>query len=146
MAVVTWLASWAGLIAYFTRFADVDPPEWLRMTMRMAWALNQWCAIVAVLGFAHRMRPGDSPALRYLVAAVFPVYILHQTVIVVVAHHLKPLAIPPLAEGPLLVAITFAACFAGYEAIRRVRWLRPLFGLTRAKAVPARPPLATRTS
>ncbi|WP_299342499.1 acyltransferase family protein [uncultured Pseudoxanthomonas sp.] len=146
MAVVTWLASWAGLIAYFTRFADVDPPEWLRMTMRMAWALNQWCAIVAVLGFAHRMRPGDSPALRYLVAAVFPVYILHQTVIVVVAHHLKPLAIPPLAEGPLLIAITFAACFAGYEAIRRVRWLRPLFGLTRAKAVPARPPLATRTS
>ncbi|WP_296282933.1 acyltransferase family protein [Pseudoxanthomonas sp.] len=146
MAVVTWLASWAGLIAYFTRFADVDPPEWLRMTMRMAWALNQWCAIVAVLGFAHRMRPGDSPALRYLVAAVFPVYILHQTVIVVVAHHLKPLAIPPLAEGPLLIAITFAACFAGYEAIRRVRWLRPLFGLTRAKAVTADPPLATRTS
>lgn len=146
MAVVTWLASWAGLIAYFTRFADVDPPEWLRMTMRMAWALNQWCAIVAVLGFAHRMRPGDSPALRYLVAAVFPVYILHQTVIVVVAHHLKPLAIPPLAEGPLLIAITFAACFAGYEAIRRVRWLRPLFGLTRAKAVPAGPPLGTRTS
>ena len=145
-AAVTWFASWAGLIAYFTRFADVDPPEWLRMTMRMAWALNQWCAIVAVLGFAHRMRPGDSPALRYLVAAVFPVYILHQSVIVVVAHHLKPLAIPPLAEGPLLVAITFAACFAGYEAIRRVRWLRPLFGLARAKAVPAGPPLATRTS
>lgn len=143
-ALVIWLGSWAGLIAYFTRFADIDPPEALRAAMRLAWALNQWCAILAVLGFAHHWRPGDSPALRYLVAAVFPVYILHQTVIVVVAHHLKPLAIPPLVEGPLLVAITLAACFAGYEAVRRVRWLRPLFGLKASKgAASDSPPLAT---
>ena len=133
-ALVTWLASWAGLIAYFTRFADIDPPDTLRMAMRLAWAMNQWCAIVAVLGFAHHWQPGDSRVLRYLVPAVFPVYILHQTVIVVVAHHLKALAIPPLVEGPLLVAITFATCFAGYEGIRRVGWLRPLFGLTRRQA------------
>ncbi len=143
-ALLAWLISWAGLIAYFTRFADVDPPEGLRMAMRMAWALNQWCAIVAVLGFAHRWRSADSRALRYLVPAAFPVYILHQTVIVVVAHHLKPLAIPPLVEGPLLVAITFAACFAGYEAIRRARWLRPLFGLKpREGAMPGSPPLVS---
>lgn len=142
--LLAWLASWAGLIAYFSRFADIDPPEGLRMAMRMAWALNQWCAIAAVLGFAHHWRPGDSRALRYLLPAVFPVYILHQTVIVVAAHHLKPLSIPPLLEGPLLVAITFAACFAGYEAIRRVRWLRPLFGLKPSeRAMPGRPPLAT---
>ena len=114
------------------------------MAMRMGWALNQWCAILAVLGFAYHWRPGDSRALRYLVAAVFPVYILHQTVIVVVAHHLKPLAIPPAFEGPLLVAITFAACFAGYEVIRRVRWLRPLFGSKPTEgAVRNGPPLAT---
>jgi glucan biosynthesis protein C len=142
-ALVAWLASWAGLIAYFIRFADVDPPEALRAAMRMAWAMNQWCAIVAVLGFAHHWRPGDSRVLRYLVPAVFPVYILHQTVIVMVAHHLKPLAIPPLVEGLLLVAITLAACFAGYEAIRRVRWLRPLFGLKlKEGAVPGSASLA----
>ena len=143
-ALAIWLASWAGLIAYFTHFTDTDPPEALRMAMRMGWALNQWCAIVAVLGFAYHWRPGDSRALRYLVAAVFPVYILHQTVIVVVAHHLKPLAIRPPIEGPLLVAVTFAACFAGYEVIRRVRWLRPLFGL-RAPGSPTAnaPSLAT---
>ena len=34
-------------------------------------------------------------------------------------------------EGLLLVAMTFAACFAGYEAIRRIGVLRPLFGLKR---------------
>ena len=86
---------------------------------------------MAVLGFARHWNPGDSSALRYLVPAVFPVYILHQTVTVVLAHNLKPLAIPPLVEGILLVMVTFAACFAGYEVVRRVAWLRPLFGLKR---------------
>src|SRR3546814_19416028 len=69
---------------------------------RATWGLNQWTAIVAVLGFARRLAPGDSPALRYLTAAVFPIYILHQTAIVVFAHNLKPLTIAPIVEGPLL--------------------------------------------
>ncbi len=82
-----------------------------------------------MLGFARHWNPGNNRALRYLVPAVFPVYILHQTIIVVAAHNLQPLGIPPLAEGPLLVAITFALAFLLYEVIRRVVWLRPLFGL-----------------
>lgn len=139
-ALALWLGTWAGLLAYFVRFDDVQPPELLRMAMRLVWGLDQWCAIVAVLGFARRWNPGDSRVLRYLVPAVFPVYILHQTVTVVIAHHLKPLSIPPVAEGLLLVAITFAACFTGYEVIRRVGLLRPLFGLKRRVAthLPAR--------
>ena len=56
-------------------------------------------------------------------------YILHQTVIVVVAHSLKPAHLDPALEGALLVLVTASACFLGYEAIRRVRILRPLFGL-----------------
>ncbi len=122
-----------GFVAwYFGSFDDANPaPDAVRMLQRVAWGLNQWAAIVAILGFAHRLAPGDSPALRYLTQAVFPVYILHQTVIVVAAYNLKPLGIAPLPEGLLLTALTFAACFGGYEIIRRVGWLRPLFGLKR---------------
>jgi peptidoglycan/LPS O-acetylase OafA/YrhL len=57
------------------------------------------------------------------------VYILHQTVIVVVAHALKPSHLYPPIEGILLVLVTAATCFLSYEVIRRVRLLRPLFGL-----------------
>lgn len=125
-------ASYAGIVVYF-QFAGFDdtnpPPQTLRLLMRVVWALNQWCSIAAILGFAWRFREADGPVLRYLVPAVFPIYILHQTIIVVIAHHLKPLAVPPLLEGPLLVLVTFALCFAGYEIIRRIKPLRPLFGL-----------------
>ena len=88
---------------------------------------------------ALALRHTDNRALRYLVPAVLPVYMLHQTVIVVVAHNLQPLRIPPLIEGPMLVVVTFACCFAGYEAVRRVGWLRPLFGLKPASR-PDSPP------
>ncbi len=143
LALLLWLGSWAGLVVYFRAYADADPPEILRMAMRAVWGLDQWCAIVAVLGFARHWSPGDSRALRYLVPAVFPVYILHQTLIVVAAHNLKPLGLSPGVEGPLLVLMTFALAFGLYELIRRVAWLRPLFGLKGGQHPPARLP-ATR--
>jgi len=88
-----------------------------------------WLAIVAVLGFARRHFNRDNAARRYLTTAVFPVYILHQTVIVVAAHALQPVRLSPLLEGSVLVLVTTAVCFLGYEAIRRIAVLRPLFGL-----------------
>jgi surface polysaccharide O-acyltransferase-like enzyme len=131
-----WPALWAALPCYlllawyFATYTDANPaPDWLRMSQRVAWGVNQWASIVAILGFAGRHLQRDSAALRYLSAAVFPVYILHQTVIVVLAHNAKALGLTPMIEGPLLVVATFALCFGGYELIKRAAWLRPLFGL-----------------
>ncbi len=89
----------------------------------------QWLAIVAILGFARRHFNHDNAARRYLTTAIFPVYILHQTIIVVCAHELKPSHLQPGVEGLLLVLVTAAASFLGYEVIRRIGLLRPLFGL-----------------
>ncbi|MFT3762317.1 MAG: acyltransferase family protein [Pseudoxanthomonas sp.] len=143
VALAVALAGWALLVVvwYFCGYNDDAPPPYaLRLLLRVAWAANQWCAIAAAFGFAWRFRNADSAALRYLTPAVFPVYILHQTVIVALAHSAKPLDLPPLLEGPLLVASTFALCFAGYEIVRRVPPLRPLFGLKRK--TPSKQPLA----
>jgi len=64
-----------------------------------------------------------------LADSVFPVYIVHQTLIVGLAMALAPLRWAPALEGPLLAALTLAASFGVYLAVRRLRWLRPLFGL-----------------
>ncbi|WP_274348820.1 hypothetical protein [Xanthomonas campestris] len=56
---------------------------------------------------------------------------LHQTIIVVLAHSLKPLALPQLVESATLIVATAAMCLAGYEVIRRQRWLRPLLACQR---------------
>jgi len=134
IALWLWLASWVAIAGYLELFRDIQPADGIRMPMRVVWALNQWCAIVAILGFARHLAPGDSPALRYLSQAVFPVYILHQTVIIVLAWHARPLGLPPLVEGPLLALLTFVLCLTAYEIIRRIGPLRPLFGLKRRGA------------
>jgi glucans biosynthesis protein C len=131
---------WAFLNAYFGAYSDdADiPPLALRLFARGVYGAEQWLAIAAVVGFAHRHLTHDNAARRYLTSAIFPVYILHQTVIVVVAHVLKPSHLYPPVEGVLLVLVTVATCFLSYEAIRRVRLLRPLFGLEAGAAAPKR--------
>ena len=65
--------------------------------------------------------------------AVFPFYIVHQTVIVLAAHFLVRLGWPQWAEGSVLLLLTAAACIASFRLVRSVRWLRPLFGLAPAR-------------
>jgi len=123
---------WAFLSAYYGFYNEdsvVAPPQMLRLFQRFVYGAEQWLAIVAVLGFARRHLAQDNAARRYLTTSIFPVYILHQSVIVVVAHSLKPAHLDPMVESGLLVMVTAATCFLGYEVIRRVKILRPLFGL-----------------
>jgi EamA domain-containing membrane protein RarD len=55
---------------------------------------------------------------------------------------LAPLDWTPPVEGPLLALLTLCASFAIYLAVRRVAWLRPLFGLGARAAAPAAPAAA----
>ncbi len=127
LAAGAW-ALWA-VYAWVERDAALPPPEALRVGMRAIYAVDQWCAIVAVLGFGAKHLTRGGPALRYLTLAVFPFYIVHQTVIVVAAYHLSKLGLNQALEALLVIALTFAACFATYEMVRRAAVLRPLFGL-----------------
>lgn len=134
-------AGWAALVVWYAvpegALAGPDLERW-RVLMRTAYALFAWCAIVAACAFAHRHLGHDGPARRYLTEAVFPVYIAHQTLIVVVAHALKPLHMAPGLEAVLLVATTLTGSFALFEVVRRVPLLRPVFGL--APATRRQPP------
>jgi surface polysaccharide O-acyltransferase-like enzyme len=129
MALALAVLGYGVVTAYFAHYVDVAPPDWLRQVQRVFYALDQWAAIVAALGFARQWNPADSRARRYLTEAIFPFYIVHQTAIVLLAHFMKPLGLRPPIEGPLLVAATVAVCFVSFEIVRRVGWLRPLFGL-----------------
>jgi len=114
----------------------------LRTIQRVVYALCQWSAIVATCGFGHRHLQHDSASRRYLTQAVFPLYIVHQTVIVVFAHYLQVAKMTPVPEGVVLVVLTFTASFGIFELVRRVPLLRACFGmqapLRQPQAKPAR--------
>lgn len=110
----------------------------------LAYGFYQWLCIVTVLGFARRWLNRDSAARRYLTDAIFPYYIVHQTAIIVIAHALRGRGISTGVEATIIIAGTAAICIATYEIVRRVDWLRPLFGLKREEPPAGMPMRAGR--
>lgn len=110
-------------------YGDGPQPAWVEPVRQAGYVLDQWCAIAAVLGFGGKHLTRGGPILTYLTLGVFPFYIVHQTAIVVAGHYLAKAGLPQGLEAMILIAATFAACFATYELVRRVNLLRPWFGL-----------------
>lgn len=132
MALALAVAGWAAIVAWYAAPDDAMRTQTVafwRPLMRCVYTLCAWSAIVAACGFARRHLDRDGPARRYLTEAVFPVYIAHQTLIIVLAHWFKPLQLAPGVEAMLLMVLTATGSFGLYEVVRRLRWARPLFGL-----------------
>ena len=105
----------------------------------LVWGQDQWLSIIAIFGFARRyLTDRDGPVRRYLTEAIFPFYIIHQTTIALVGHYLAKARLPLGLEAALLIGATIASCFATYELVRRIPWLRPSFGLKREALAPAK--------
>ncbi|MDH4386575.1 MAG: acyltransferase family protein [Caulobacter sp.] len=95
-----------------------------------AFAITQWSTVAAVLGFGSLyLRSADGPVCRYLNEAIFPCYLAHQTILVLAVFFLGPLKLPALPEALLFIALTFGGSLLVYEAVRRIEFIRPLWGL-----------------
>lgn len=120
--------------ACFTAFILVRaglfaPSPMLRWFASLAYGCYQWLAMAAVLGYARRYLTADGPVRRYLTDAIFPYYIVHQTAIIMIAHALRGSGLSAGNEASIVVAGTALTCLVTYEVVRRIAWLRPLFGL-----------------
>jgi glucans biosynthesis protein C len=140
------LAAWGTMVAFGAWIAGTPAQaQWLWLG-RVAFAAMQWSAIVAAVGFACVHLNRDHRWRATLAESVFPVYIAHQTLIVLFAVALRPLRWSPALEGPLLAALTLAASFGVYLAVRRVSWLRTVFGLNATVRPAATQPAVIRVS
>ncbi len=103
----------------------------------LAWAAARavlaWSAILGLLGMAQTHLHRDGPVRRYLTEAIFPYYIGHQTIIIVVGYYLKGASVGPAAEFTVVLLATIVGCALTYEIGRRINWLRPLIGLKRQR-------------
>ena len=95
--------------------------------------VTYYCVVIlSLLAWAQQLANKDWRGRAYLTQAVFPYYILHQTIIVAAGYWLTRRDLGAWAEASLLVIATVGGCVAGHEIIRRVPVLRPLFGLKTA--------------
>jgi glucan biosynthesis protein C len=131
------------LWANWDAMAESADWNWLVWPARIARIFYAWLAIVSMLGLAQRYLNRPSRALTYMTEAIFPWYILHQTITVMAGYWLTRQGLSVSVEVPLVILATFGGCALLHElVIRRIGFLRPLFGLkpmikARRVAVPA---------
>ncbi|WP_188467673.1 acyltransferase family protein [Marivirga lumbricoides] len=102
---------------------------------------NLW--IYAIFGFGYKYLNRPSKALAYLSSAAYPIYIIHMFFLYLASWLFFPLGIHPVVKLIAVIVFTFAGCFLSYEfLIRRIVWVRPLFGL-KAKTAKVKIAIAT---
>jgi glucans biosynthesis protein C len=102
----------------------------------VVWILRNvyiWAMLCTILGWAHVYLNCPFRWLPWANEAVYPWYVLHQSVIILLAYWLIPLKLGGAVESLLVIVGTVLTCWLITSGvIRRVRWLRPLFGLKSA--------------
>ncbi len=139
LMLIIGFAAWLSLEVFRATITGEPTPAILMIGAALR-ELQAWTTILALFGFARKHLRHEGKIRRYLTDAIFPFYIIHQTAIVVAGHYLNGLGLPVWVEAPTLIAITIASCWLGYEIVRRIGVLRPLFGL-KMETAKARQPL-----
>ncbi len=94
-----------------------------------------WTMLLAILGWGHALLNRPFRWLPWANESVYPWYILHQSLIVGLGYYLAQLKLGAVLEPAVLMGATLVGCLLIGEAVKRVRWLRPLFGLKQRQIV-----------
>ena len=142
LSLALGVAAYATLYTVFIGGA-VRPviPADLRPAYALLSAVNTMAWLFAIVGFAHRHLVRRPAFLAEATEAVYPFYLLHQTVTVIAVYWLLTLGVPPVAGFFAAVLATFTGTWAIYAGlVRPWRWIRPLFGMK----AEGRPPILER--
>ncbi len=132
-------AFWIGIIAFtlmVCRWLFIEKDE---LPHHLAEALlkvvNLWSWILVLFGYAAQWLNKPSKKLAYANRAVYPFYILHQTITIIIAYFMMDLEWNFLTKATILVVGTFGFSWVIYHFIvLPIRPLHPLFGLKKARS------------
>jgi hypothetical protein len=124
--VLLGIGSFAALLIIW-QFED---GFWRHFTEAALKVFNLWTWIFVLFGYAAVYLNRPSRILRYCNRAVYPFYILHQTIILLIAYHLMNLDWGFWPKFMILTLGTFGGSWAVYQLIiLPLRPLHALFGL-----------------
>ena len=90
-------------------------------------------ALMVMLAFAYKYFNRGGKVLKYLNKAALPVYILHQSVMMVIAYYVLQWTNNILSQFILIVLLTLIACLVLFELFRHFTFLRIILGIKEPK-------------
>jgi surface polysaccharide O-acyltransferase-like enzyme len=88
-----------------------------------------WIVILAILSYGKKYFNKDIKILTYFNKAAFPIYILHQTILIIVGYYVLKIINHGIIPYILVLTITFILTITIYEIISRIKILKILLGV-----------------
>jgi peptidoglycan/LPS O-acetylase OafA/YrhL len=129
VGAVLFVTAFALRLALVPLLAPIAPYSIAYAGLLTLRAIIEWSALVAVIGYAGVYLSRPSRVLRYGGERVYPFYIWHQTVIVVIAYFVVGWATGPLVKFAAISAISLLVTMALCEAVALTPLTRLLFGM-----------------
>lgn len=121
------------IILFYSYWWDMNLPKQENnsfYTYAIVNSIHIWCLIMALLGFAKKHLNFSNRFLKYANQAVYPFYILHQTLIVAFGFYVVQWSIPIVLKLLVLIFLCFGSLWLIYHwLIRPFMLTRILFGL-----------------
>ncbi len=121
------LAAFSGLLIIWIFFEDSVVIHFIEAFLKTT---NFWTWIITIFAYAavYLNRPGR--LLSYCNRAVYPFYILHQTITIILGYFIYDLTWGFFPKASVMITGTFLGSWLIYEfVIRRVGFLQPFFGV-----------------
>jgi peptidoglycan/LPS O-acetylase OafA/YrhL len=102
----------------------------------LIYTLAKTLPVFAVVAIASRFLSEKSAIISQLNPWVFPIYILHQTIIIVVAYSLVRYQLPMILEGIVVTILTFSLSGVAIVLLKQFTLLQAMFGVRLASQQP----------
>lgn len=127
IALIFFIFYIGAILYYYHLNSSVNLPLRLILTvMRNGIMIT---TIVAIIGYGRKYLNKEGRVLEYLNKACFPIYILHQTVIVIIAYYLLNYTLPMYLSISIIVGSSVVVTFGVYEIFRRIKIMKFLIGI-----------------
>jgi peptidoglycan/LPS O-acetylase OafA/YrhL len=125
LALILGVALYIGWISLVR--LEVISGEWLQPIPH---DLIAWCCLIALLGYGKQYLGFTNKFLKYAGEASYPMYILHQTIIIFIAYYVVQWKLGPLFKYAIILVASLVVTTLFYDLlVKRFNLTRFLFGM-----------------
>jgi len=125
--LIPFLPLYLLLASKFSGLPDLSPESVMLAFMRN---LALWLTLIVVLGYGQKYLNFGGQWLAYMNKAAYPIYIIHQTIVLVIGFFVVPTGLGVVPKFLSTMVISFFSCLIIYDLlIKRLAALRWLFGV-----------------
>jgi glucans biosynthesis protein C len=128
-----WLISMLGAVSLFLMVAfHYDWPEGYSakaILIAVLRAIAAWFVLLTLIGYANKYLKMPSNTLKYLNQAAYPVYLLHQSLMMIIAYYIVLTNLSPMLKFLTIMMASLVASLAGFEMLKRFKITRFILGI-----------------